>query len=464
MWFMVLGAFSLDIVRPVHFVGVTASVAFLILMNPPTLWALKHLKSKRLYELFSIGINALEVVGYTGVIYSLGGIGAAYLTPIYAALITYVGVVGPRRLPFIVAGLCAAAFSLMVLLEQIGLVPGQSVVSHADLPWKVQLTHLFVTVGLFFVVAFISSRTAHLLRRNRDRLRQKNAQLEFAVNKAHETDRLKSQFLANMSHEFRTPLNHIIGFTELLLDRRLGKLNKAQQEYLSDVHHSSQHLLVLINDVLDLSMIEAGKLSLEPKDVDIKELLRKGLDMIRPKTVERGIELRVDTDGLPETVRADERAFTQILYNLLSNAVKFTPDGGKVEIWAQTIDCHRVSGNEEAPQGGESIEDRSTWREALDAGGRHCIAVSVSDTGVGVGPEDQHRIFDRFEQVDGSASRRYEGAGLGLALTKGLVELQGGRIWVESQGEGRGSTFCFVIPIQKPLGACFHEDTVHSAC
>jgi signal transduction histidine kinase len=253
----------------------------------------------------------------------------------------------------------------------------------------------------------------------------------------------KSEFLANMSHELRTPLNHIIGFTELVVDKNFGELTEIQEEYLTDVLNSSSHLLSLINDILDLSKIEAGKMELNISTVDLRALLKNSLSMIKEKALKHGISLSLGLDGLPERIRADERKLKQVLYNLLSNAAKFTPDGGQIRLDAGLVDTVQ-------PGARGSGEDRNPISTNLmdhePNPSQHFVRISVTDNGIGIQSEDLCRIFDLFEQIDNSASRRYQGTGLGLSLTKSLVELHGGKIWVESKGEGTGSTFHVVIP------------------
>jgi signal transduction histidine kinase len=265
---------------------------------------------------------------------------------------------------------------------------------------------------------------------------------------AEEANRAKSEFLANMSHELRTPLNHIIGFTELILDKNFGELNEVQEEYLTDVHSSSKHLLSLINDILDLSKVEAGKLELELSAVDLKSLLERSLVMVKEKAMKHGIELLADMDGIPKLITADERKIKQVIYNLLSNAMKFTNDGGEVNLKARMVDCIvRPGRRREDSEQLQVIENRIEDGELSHKDCKKCIEILVSDNGIGIKPEDRERVFRPFEQADGSASRKYQGTGLGLSLTKNLVELHGGKIWVESEGEGKGSTFGFVIPI-----------------
>lgn len=260
---------------------------------------------------------------------------------------------------------------------------------------------------------------------------------------AESADRAKTQFLANMSHEFRTPLNHIIGFTELVVDRRFGDLNEIQSEYLGDALQSSRHLFSLINDVLDLAKIEAGKLSLKPARIKVKALLERSLKMIRQKALQHKMALSVQVQQLPAQVMADERKLRQIMYNLLSNAAKFTPDGGAIAVRA----CQRnVADGHITTSDGRTIT-LNAHKRAASANGRKYMEVSVSDTGIGLQADDLERIFQPFEQVEDSYSRHYQGTGLGLSLVRRLVELHGGRIWAESKGPHQGATFRFLIPL-----------------
>jgi signal transduction histidine kinase len=241
--------------------------------------------------------------------------------------------------------------------------------------------------------------------RMNDELRRLYGELETA-------SRHKSEFLANMSHELRTPLNAILGFSQVLRERMFGELNAKQEEYLDDILSSGNHLLSLINDVLDLSKVEAGQVALEVAPFSLREALERGVVMVRERASERGVQLGLEIAPDLDVVTADERRIRQVVFNLLSNAVKFTPAAGHVE-----VEAARLHGE---------------------------VQVSVADTGPGIAPDDRDRIFEEFQQTDVGVRQR-EGTGLGLALSKRLVELHGGRIWVESE-PGAGSRFVFTLP------------------
>jgi signal transduction histidine kinase len=257
------------------------------------------------------------------------------------------------------------------------------------------------------------------------------AEVRAAWERAEIANRAKSEFLANMSHELRTPLNHIIGFTELISSGIAGELNAQQREYLDDVVHSGQHLLSLVNDILDLAKVEAGKHQLELANVEIRGILENSLVMIKEKALKHGIGISVSVDGTPDIIRADERKLKQILYNLLSNAVKFTPDGGRIALAAQP--CSAETDNP----------------SALDDPSDGYILISVSDSGIGLNPEDLSRIFLPFEQAAKRGCQKVQGTGLGLALTRQFVELHGGKIWAASEGLQKGTTFYFTLPIKE---------------
>ncbi len=263
-------------------------------------------------------------------------------------------------------------------------------------PETVELLKTFATQSVLAI------QNARLFRE----IEEKSAELEVA-------NRHKSEFLANMSHELRTPLNAVIGFSEVLIDRMFGELNDKQEEYLQDILSSGRHLLSLINDILDLSKIEAGRMELELGSFDLPVALDNALTLVRERASRHGITLGVSVDpGIGEIV-ADERKVKQVLVNLLSNAVKFTPEGGKV-----TMSVVRADGS---------------------------VEIAVSDTGIGIAQDDQEAIFEEFRQVGSDYTRKREGTGLGLPLARRFVELHGGRIWVKSE-VGKGSTFTFSIP------------------
>jgi signal transduction histidine kinase len=224
----------------------------------------------------------------------------------------------------------------------------------------------------------------------------------------------KSEFLANMSHELRTPLNAVIGFSEVLLERMFGELNAKQVEYVDDIMSSGRHLLSLINDILDLSKIEAGRMELELTTFSLPVALDNALTLIRERAGRHGISLEIAVDSRLGEVTADERKVKQVLLNLLANAVKFTPEGGRI-----TVAATLANGTAE---------------------------IAVSDTGIGIAPEHQELIFEEFRQVGNDYTRKREGTGLGLTLARKFVELHGGRIWVKSQ-VGVGSTFTFTLPL-----------------
>jgi signal transduction histidine kinase len=238
-----------------------------------------------------------------------------------------------------------------------------------------------------------------------DELRRLHRELEA-------TSRHKSEFLASMSHELRTPLNAIIGFSQVLHERMFGDVNNKQEEYLDDILTSANHLLSLINDVLDLSKVEAGQVELDVAPFSLQDALERGVVMVRERATTTGVQIGVAASADVDMVEGDERRIRQVIFNLLSNAVKFTPAGGSVDVSAAQVN-------------GE-------------------VRVSVADTGPGLAAADRVRIFEEFQQTEAGLAQR-EGTGLGLALSKRLVELHGGRIWVDSE-LGKGSTFVFTLP------------------
>jgi signal transduction histidine kinase len=240
-------------------------------------------------------------------------------------------------------------------------------------------------------------------------LQERTSQLQVA-------NRHKDEFLANMSHELRTPLNAIIGFSEVMLERMFGDLTAKQEEYLNDILSSGRHLLSLINDILDLSKIEAGRMELELADFDLPAAIDNALTLVHERAARRGLTLTRHVDEALGAFRGDERKIKQVLLNLLSNAIKFTPEGGTVDVRAQL----------KGP----------------------VVQLAVADTGVGIAPEDQELVFEEFRQVGTDVAKKHEGTGLGLALARRFVELHGGNLWLESE-VGVGSTFTFELPVRR---------------
>jgi PAS domain S-box-containing protein len=279
-------------------------------------------------------------------------------------------------------------------------------------PTEISLSPLEMEEGSL-VMAAVRDITEQ--RKAQEEIKRKNAELEEQNQRVQEANRLKTVFLANMSHELRTPLNSIIGFSEFLKDKKPGPLNEKQEEYLGDVLTSARHLLQLINDVLDLAKVEAGKMDLALEAFSVGDAVAEVCAVIGPTAKKKNISVNTKLAGDIGLVTLDQQKFKQILYNLLSNAVKFTGDGGMVSLAAS-----------------RKSQDRFQFQ--------------VSDTGIGIKQEDIGKLFTEFQQLDSSASRHYEGTGLGLALTKKLVELHQGSIELESE-PGVGSVFRVVLPI-----------------
>lgn len=273
----------------------------------------------------------------------------------------------------------------------------QAVIDHILALDKIMALDMIVGLESYWIHYTAAMEQIHLL----------NAEIQAA-------SAAKSQFLANMSHEFRTPLNAIIGFTEVMQDGLAGPLSEEQAEYLSDIHNAGQLLLRLINDVLDIAKIEAGRLELYYETFPIAHAIRDAMTTLRPAAAKKGLELRWQLPPDLGVITADQIRIKQILFNLLSNAVKFT-DSGSVSVSAQVEEDY--------------------------------LHLLVADTGIGIRPEDRSRIFVEFSQVDASHGRKYEGTGLGLSLSKRLAEAHGGRIWFDSE-IGKGSVFHVLLPLR----------------
>lgn len=314
-----------------------------------------------------------------------------------------------------VYGLLAASFVLVVLLLENGRLYARLVESHRRERGK-----------------------SAELRKLGNELETLNGELESKNNQLQEASARKSEFLASMSHELRTPLNAIIGFSDVLKDGLAGELSHQQREYVTDIYASGRHLLSLINDILDLSKVEAGKMSLDLETVDIAALLEGSLSVIRERASGHRIELTTRMAGNWDPVQVDARKTKQIAYNLLSNAVKFTPDGGRVVLAARRVARHVV-------EQWQAIESTQLHLSLPPGDFAEFLEITVEDTAMGIAPQDAERLFQPFSQIDSSLSRRHEGTGLGLAMVLKIAQLHGGTAALASE-PGRGSRFVVWLP------------------
>jgi len=270
------------------------------------------------------------------------------------------------------------------------------------------IAYTFMILSVFWNQNIVLKSLAEQLRQRNQEIEQKNIELE-------QVSRMKSRFLAAMSHELRTPLNAVIGFSQVLEARMFGELNAKQAEYIQDIHESGRHLLSLINDILDLSKIEAGRMELDLAPFDLQQTLESAVILVQERAAEHALTLDVTIDGQLNQMIGDERRIKQALLNLLTNAVKFTPDGGRIEV-------------ELAPVA-------------------EGVKIAVRDTGIGIAPQEQSMIFEEFRQGIQNDCHKQEGTGLGLALSKKFVEMHQGRIEVESAPD-LGSTFTITLPLR----------------
>ena len=282
------------------------------------------------------------------------------------------------------------------------------------------------------------------------RLSRTNAQLLAAKTEAENANIAKSNFLASMSHELRTPLNAVIGFSEVLADQFFGPLNEKQMEYVKDILHSGRHLLVLINDILDLAKVEAGQMRFSPGPVTLPEVISESLKTIGQRTKEKEIQV---TQELPEDIKqatlwADPVKLKQIFHNLLSNAAKFTPPRGWITITAGAVPDIRIH----PPASCDPGDPVPALKSPPTAPGVPGIEICIQDSGIGLAPDHLDKIFDTFFQVENGISDKTPGTGLGLPLVKRFVEMHGGRIGVHSDGPDRGSRFCFTLPLENRHG------------
>lgn len=330
-----------------------------------------------------------------------------------------------------IKALRSRVFAILPLVVQgraIGVMGADRKRSHRPLePSTLELLQLFATQAALAIEQArlyeeLRLSTVQLEAKVEERTRELQAtiaKLQEAMLQVERASRIKSEFVANVSHDLRTPLNSIIGFSELLIDRLPGELTEKQERYVNNILASGRHLLALINDILDLSKVEAAKIELKPEVIHLPGTLKGALSQVHTQAEAKGLRLQLNLETCPATLVADPVRFKQILYNLLSNAVKFTPEGGWVTVTARPADAGAVE-------------------------------IAVQDTGIGIKAEDLPKLFQPFTQIEVSIAKRYQGTGLGLALTKHLVELHGGEIRAESAGEGKGSTFTVILPLQPP--------------
>jgi signal transduction histidine kinase len=266
-------------------------------------------------------------------------------------------------------------------------------------------------------------------------------QLLEAKHQAEEASRHKSLFLSNMSHELRTPLNSIIGFAAILQDPTISSLDEKQVRLVKHITASGEHLLALINDLLDISKVEAGKLLLHVQPFPLRSAIEAAIYAIRPQAGQKQQHLELSVDNDMPIIKADPVRFRQILYNLLSNAVKFTPAGGRITVTAKMVSSAESGVSSSHP----NTLDPTPY--TLDPG--DFVEIAVSDTGIGIKHEDLAKLFQLFTQLEPTLTKQFQGTGLGLALTKQLVELHGGSIWAASEGMDRGSTFIVRLPLSR---------------
>ncbi|MGH7440540.1 MAG: PAS domain S-box protein [Polyangiaceae bacterium] len=285
-----------------------------------------------------------------------------------------------------------------------------------EFPAEISLSPIETPDGTF-VTAAVRDISEQKLRREEES-RRKSQELEEENRRMQEANRLKSEFLANMSHELRTPLNAIIGFAELMFKGKVGPVSDDHKEYLGDILNSSRHLLQLINDVLDLAKVESGKMEFRPEPIDLGKIIAEVRDILRGLASTKRIRIETNVDPSVSAAVLDPSKLKQVLYNYLSNALKFTPDEGSVTLRVLREDAERAR-------------------------------IEVEDTGIGIRREDTHRLFVEFQQLDAGMAKKYAGTGLGLALTRRIVEAQGGTVGVRSE-PGKGSTFWAVLPLSRP--------------
>jgi signal transduction histidine kinase/ActR/RegA family two-component response regulator len=425
LFIVAIGAYWLGVLPGPSMLGIAVAVLLLLLIGLPALAILRRLP-QRAFWVYSFAVHATELLAYTAVIHFCGGIEAAFLTGIYAAMTAYVGIVLPRPWPFRVALASAAALGALVLLEHQGLLAHRPLVPHAHLPPVIQGVSYCLSIAILFVVAYLATQGADTIRRGKDSLRQQNVALQAATADAIHSDRLKSEFLATMSHEIRTPLNGVIGMTSLLLNT---PLNEDQRIQVDTIRTSGQALLEIISDILDLSKVDAGAIELDASPFDIRSCCQDAISIVKGTADAKNVALSAEfSSNLPRALLGDFSRLRQILLNLIGNAVKFT-DRGTVLL--------AVSGTAEQE--------------------RFLLTARVEDTGVGISESEASRLFRPFVQVDSSRTRRFKGTGLGLTISKRLAELMGGDIQYRPR-PGGGSIFELEVPLRRATGKAKTSD------
>jgi signal transduction histidine kinase len=298
----------------------------------------------------------------------------------------------------------------------------------------------------------LANRYLESLRDNAEELEEANRALKRKNEEIAKASRMKSEFLAVMSHELRTPLNGIIGFSEVLLDEKFGDLNQKQKRFTENTLSSGRHLLRLINDLLDLSKIEAGRIEVTPAGFELRQSFHEIQDLVRNLAQKKNVELRCD-DIPAVTPSTDVKLFKQVMFNLLSNAIKFTPPGGRVDVQVRCLDGRTLRA--------EPISHAMSDKRRDCIANTDLILVEVRDTGVGIAPEDHEKVFAAFRQADTSYARAQEGTGLGLALTRRIVSSLGGDVWFTSQ-VGEGSCFAFFVPLHHSEDVVDHVRVLES--
>ena len=467
MWLFALMAYAIDMIASPHFIGVSLAVFFLVAINPPTLWALKHIQDPRRLANFSTFINMLEILGYTAVIYFLGGIEATYLTIIYAAMVAYVGTVSTRRRTFLITGLCIAAYNAMVLLEGAGLIPWYKIIADFHLTWSHRLTRMFVVDGLLLVIAFITSFTATLLRKTREDLRNKNDELRqqaarllqaeqglkaaqcdlekrvaertaelIRVNKErmefeaklHRAEKMEAVGLlaGGVAHDLNNILSGIVTYPEMLL-MDLPK-NSLLREPIAVIKKSGDKAAAIVQDLLNL----ARRSVVTKEIVNLNAIVRDYVDSPEcEKLKQYHPRCLLEINCQPDLMNV-EGAPTQLaksIMNLVSNAFEAMPEGGQVVLSTQNCHLDRNMGDFE-----NATQDEY-------------IMLTVSDTGMGISDEDRARIFEPFftKKVMGRS-----GTGLGMAVVWGAVKDHKGFIDVQSK-LGAGTTFRLFFPASRQV-------------